>query len=638
MSTHRDLAQPEFWLRSSERSHRRRELLPKARREYARRRNMSAALASAMLAGPGASVAAAQMSNGVKSAVAAESPAQRAIEIREGGLPLQLGSQGDLVAHVQRALGIPSDGIFGPQTDAAVRQYQASAGLQVDGIVGLATWGALFESGNAAGASAGGTGGSNVPTEVKKRIEQRLVQAGAALEAQGDPGGYSFDDDGREREESSPSGDAGSGQSGSAETESDESVPAQPQPQDTGTSGDDGSESGGGSEGQPAPKPAPRTVPGSGSCGSSTIASPVKGTQTSPFGPRWGRNHDGVDIAAPSGTAIRAAACGSVSFAGQQSGYGNIVCITHTSQFSTCYAHMSRFATSQGARVQQGQVIGYVGCTGSCTGPHLHFETRINGQAQDPSRYLSGGSIPGKSSSTSTRAVGGPDLPASIARVVKAGKKRAAARIQYSGGAAAPAQDGLVQTASGATAPASAQVAPAPAAPAAPAPTTVTPAAPAAPVTPAAPAAPAAPVAPAAPAAPAPAPATPVAPAPAAPAPVPVAPAAPATPAAPVAPAPAAPVAPAAPAPAAAPVEAAPAPVEPVPAPVEPVPAPVETAPAPAPVEAAPTPAPAPVEPAATTPTPAEAAPAEAAPAPAAPATDAGTAAPEAAAATAPTG
>ncbi len=121
---------------------------------------------------------------------------------------------------------------------------------------------------------------------------------------------------------------------------------------------------------------------------SPTIASPVSGTVSSPYGPRGGRNHDGVDIAAPSGTPIRAAACGSVSLAGQQSGYGNIVCITHTNEFSTCYAHMSRFAVSQGARVQQGQVIGYVGCTGSCTGPHLHFETRVNGSAVDPMGYL----------------------------------------------------------------------------------------------------------------------------------------------------------------------------------------------------------------------------------------------------------
>ena len=104
-----------------------------------------------------------------------------------------------------------------------------------------------------------------------------------------------------------------------------------------------------------------------------------------------------MDIAAPTGTPVHAAACGTVSMAGQQSGYGNMVCVTHTSQFSTCYAHLSRFGVSNGAQVQQGQVIGYVGCTGSCTGPHLHFETRVNGQAQNPSTYLSGGStIPGK--------------------------------------------------------------------------------------------------------------------------------------------------------------------------------------------------------------------------------------------------
>src|SRR4030095_4841346 len=112
--------------------------------------------------------------------------------------------------------------------------------------------------------------------------------------------------------------------------------------------------------------------------------------------PHAAPNPDGMDIAAPPGTAVRAAACGTVSLAGQQSGYGNIVCITHTSQFSTCYAHLSRFGVSSCAQVQQGQVIGYVGCTGSCTGPHLHFETRVNGQAQNPTTYLSGGAIPGR--------------------------------------------------------------------------------------------------------------------------------------------------------------------------------------------------------------------------------------------------
>ena len=130
----------------------------------------------------------------------------------------------------------------------------------------------------------------------------------------------------------------------------------------------------------------------------------MHGTQSSPFGPRGGRNHDGVDLAAPTGTPVRAAACGTVSVAGQQSGYGNIICITHTSQFSTCYAHLSRFATSQGAQVRQGQVIGYVGCTGNCTGPHLHFETRVGGQPQNPSTYLSGGRIPGRPTARSASA------------------------------------------------------------------------------------------------------------------------------------------------------------------------------------------------------------------------------------------
>src|SRR5918998_2858038 len=129
---HRDLAAPEHWIRSLERSRRRRELLPKARRENNRRKHVSAVLATAVVAGPTVPVAAAQVSGDVSAAIAAESPANRAIEVREGGLPLQLGSQGELVAHVQKELQVSADGIFGAQTDAAVREYQANAGLQVD--------------------------------------------------------------------------------------------------------------------------------------------------------------------------------------------------------------------------------------------------------------------------------------------------------------------------------------------------------------------------------------------------------------------------------------------------------------------------------------------------------------------------
>src|SRR5215216_3301425 len=180
-NAHRDLATPELWTRSLERSRRRRALLPQARRENNRRKHLSAALATAVVAGPGAPIAAAQVASGdVSAAVAAESPANRAIEIRAGGLPLRAGSQGDLVAHVQTKLGVASDGIFGPQTDAAVRKYQLSAGLDVDGIVGPNTWSSLFAK---AGASGGAVGGSSVPPDVRQRVEQTLEQAGQRLAA-----------------------------------------------------------------------------------------------------------------------------------------------------------------------------------------------------------------------------------------------------------------------------------------------------------------------------------------------------------------------------------------------------------------------------------------------------------------------
>jgi murein DD-endopeptidase MepM/ murein hydrolase activator NlpD len=115
---------------------------------------------------------------------------------------------------------------------------------------------------------------------------------------------------------------------------------------------------------------------------------PVNGPVVSPFGMRWGRLHAGVDIAVPAGTAIRAADSGRVALMGWVGGYGNYTCVQHTAGLSTCYAHQSSFATSNGASVSQGQVIGYVGCTGHCFGDHLHFETRVNGSPVDPMGYL----------------------------------------------------------------------------------------------------------------------------------------------------------------------------------------------------------------------------------------------------------
>ena len=122
--------------------------------------------------------------------------------------------------------------------------------------------------------------------------------------------------------------------------------------------------------------------------GSSGIIWPVNGPVVSGFGMRWGSMHEGVDIAVPTGTPIRAAASGTVAIAAWTGGYGNYTCIDHGGGLSTCYGHQESFAVSGGQRVSQGQVIGYSDCTGHCFGPHVHFEVRINGQAVDPMGYL----------------------------------------------------------------------------------------------------------------------------------------------------------------------------------------------------------------------------------------------------------
>ena len=115
---------------------------------------------------------------------------------------------------------------------------------------------------------------------------------------------------------------------------------------------------------------------------------PVNGPVVSGFGPRWGSFHEGIDIAVPTGTPIRAAASGSVSIAGSVGGYGNYTCIDHGGGLSTCYAHQERILVSVGQEVAQAQVIGVSDCTGHCLGPHVHFEVRVNGQAVDPLGYL----------------------------------------------------------------------------------------------------------------------------------------------------------------------------------------------------------------------------------------------------------
>lgn len=115
---------------------------------------------------------------------------------------------------------------------------------------------------------------------------------------------------------------------------------------------------------------------------------PVHGPITSPFGPRsLGGYHYGIDIGASTGTPIHAAKDGTVAGISCGSGYGICTIVDHGGGITTLYAHMSRKLIS-GGHVSQGEVIGYVGCTGFCTGPHLHFEVRINGNPRNPAQYL----------------------------------------------------------------------------------------------------------------------------------------------------------------------------------------------------------------------------------------------------------
>ncbi len=108
-----------------------------------------------------------------------------------------------------------------------------------------------------------------------------------------------------------------------------------------------------------------------------------------PISGMW-KQHKGIDFAAPTGTPIRATGDGRVDFAGGQGGYGNVVVIQHGGSYSTAYAHMSRIAPGirKGARVSQGDVIGYVGTSGWSTGPHLHYEFRVNNDARDPNSIV----------------------------------------------------------------------------------------------------------------------------------------------------------------------------------------------------------------------------------------------------------
>jgi murein DD-endopeptidase MepM/ murein hydrolase activator NlpD len=130
-------------------------------------------------------------------------------------------------------------------------------------------------------------------------------------------------------------------------------------------------------------------VPGpTGAASAAGFVWPVHGILTSGYGWRWGRMHEGIDLAVGVGTPVVSAAAGTVIVAGWMGGYGNLVVVDHGNGVSTAYGHNTSVTVGVGQSVAQGQLIAYSGNTGHSTGPHVHFEVRINGSPVDPMGYL----------------------------------------------------------------------------------------------------------------------------------------------------------------------------------------------------------------------------------------------------------
>ncbi|HEY6888391.1 MAG TPA: peptidoglycan DD-metalloendopeptidase family protein, partial [Solirubrobacter sp.] len=374
----RDLSDQELWERSLRRSQHRREITELARKHAARRKGAAVAVSASMAVGPAAAPFAALASAGGGKSVAAAPPgssAPSAISMPSSSL-VAFGDTGAAVAAVQRQVGVDDDGIFGPITQSAVSSFQKRYGLPVTGRVDAKTWQALFRS----NVTYVGGGGKTVMT----------VYSG------GGGGAAAPAVDGSAPSSSAPGGSGKTSAPTSkqvAATAPKKVTSAAPKSSSPATSTDPATNRAATTTPKSVPTtPASAPAASAGGCGSGPIATPVSGTVTGTFGEsRPGHLHAGQDIATAAGTPVRAAQCGTVTQAGfDGSGYGNLICIQHEGGVSTCYAHLSEIDTTKGAYVHVGDVIGKVGCTGNCTGPHLHFEVRENGKATNPAPYLAG--------------------------------------------------------------------------------------------------------------------------------------------------------------------------------------------------------------------------------------------------------
>jgi Meckel syndrome type 1 protein len=504
----RDLADPELWARSLRRSRQRRALAAIERKHAPRRKAAALAVSGAVAASPVLPpLAAGQKGAGAGSGPVRDARVGSVVRLGSDAL-LELGDTGQAVAAVQHRLGVRADGVFGPVTQAAVRDFQARwGGLPVTGRVDARTWAALFDVPITV-VSPRRAGAPRVVT-VKPAASgpaQPAASAGAAR-----VGAVEAVASGQAR----PAASAGApavvaAASGSAQpaAPSDATVApgqqGQPAPDATGApqappagggaqTAAPGARTGGAEPGRgrtapttdgsrvtAPPATAPARVTPVADTSPSAAHMPVQGTVTGTYGEqRQGHRHAGVDIAAPVGTPVSAAGSGTVTQASADGGYGNLVCIDHGDGVSTCYAHLSRFATTQGAYVEVGDVIGYVGSTGNATGPHLHFEVRRNGVAEDPTPYLRGtATLPHRTSlaatTRTTQAVAAP-APAPTASAAETAPARATPEVEASaaaqspsagaGAASAPASTEVAASAAAQSPSAGAETAPAPATP-----------------------------------------------------------------------------------------------------------------------------------------------------------------------------
>ncbi len=361
VAVERDLASVELWEKSLERSVRRRELAERQRRQAPKTKGTAAVMSAALFVSPMLSmISAAGAHNGADAA--GETSPERGVRAVVPTL-LREGDTGRMVAAVQRKLAVDADGIFGPITRQAVLDFQGRSGLTRTGEVDAKTWQALFRASVSYAADDSVIAERIVGEEAGSAPTLRVVarQRVSLPSPDGASGRVAPDEPASERGADSPSDEPDGTPVSITPPPAEPPAVEQPAVEPPAST--------------PAPAPAPAPAAG---CG--TLASPVEGTVTGSFGEdRGDHRHAGQDIAAPSGTPVRAVDCGTVTQAADESGYGNIICIQHSATVSTCYAHLSSFETERGDYVEVGQIIGRVGTTGNSTGPHLHLEVRPGG-------------------------------------------------------------------------------------------------------------------------------------------------------------------------------------------------------------------------------------------------------------------